>query len=380
MKKNASRVWANAILQVFMHVPSFWAHVLEHTCSSSKKCPAGILKQLSELKPATTSWGNEHCDEVFQHLDDCDDASEALTKLFTAMKECEGEDVSAKVSVDRLVGIRLKTTIMDCKGHESDTPSTYNYGFMVDVSSLSIRTPIQNLLDESSPPVTLLDYACDKCPTKVPAKKTTTYLPPPPAVLCVVLTQDSSGPGVHFVKPVHLPGTKVQYNLAAVVCFKSHYWAIVKKGADMEPVWIKADDEKATSITLKTLRSPGYGTAAEILIYEQVDAVDSEEKGKAKLVVASSDPNLDDDDDDALDPATRGTVQTLEPGVSPPPQTSNSGTPRTQQMKDGSIDLTMPADGAEAVAEAPHTHITLIRIIVCSNIVHHFRNPMIRPL
>jgi hypothetical protein len=354
MKKNESQVWANAIFQVMLHVPSFWAHVLEHTCKSSKKCPAGILKQLSELKPATTSWGDEHCDEVFQHLKDCDDASEALTKLFTAMKECEGEDVSAKVSVDRLVGIGLKTTIMDCKGHESDTPSTYNYGFMVPVSSLPSRTPIQNLLDESNPPVKLLDYACDKCLTKVEAKKTTTYLPPPPAVLCVHLTQDSSGPGVHFVKPVHLPGTKVQYTLAAVICFKNHYWATVNKGTDKEPVWIKADDEKATSIQLKTLRSPGYGTAAEILIYEQVDAVDSKEKGKTKLDiddVARTDPKLDDDDDDAEDRAKRGTVQTLGLGVSP--QTSHSETPRTQQS---SIDLTKPADGAEAVAEAPHTH------------------------
>jgi hypothetical protein len=78
--------------------------------------------------------------------------------------------------------------------------------------------------------------------------------------------------------------------------------------------------------------------------------VDSKEKGKTNLDiddVAQSDLNLDDDDDDAGDKAKRGTVQTLGLGVSP--QTSHSETPRTQQS---SIDLTKPADGAEA----PHTH------------------------
>ena len=104
MEMNPDKNWANVVLQVLLHVPSLWAHVLAHACSSSTRmCPAGILKKLSSarnLGPETT-WGKEHCDEVFQDLDDTQDALEGLTQVFNAIRDCEGESVS----VDRLVGV-----------------------------------------------------------------------------------------------------------------------------------------------------------------------------------------------------------------------------------------------------------------------------------
>jgi len=292
MTTNHDKKWANVVLQVLLHVPSLWAHILAHACSiSTKDCPAGILKKLSSaLLGPETIWGNEHCDKVFQDLGKIEDPSEALSKVFSAIKECEELSMNVTGSVDRLVGVGSTTTIKDSIGHESVSPPTYNCGFSLNSSKLTSRTPIETLLQQSIAPFALTDYACEKCPERVVAEKTTTYFPPQPAVLFVTLNLDSSGPGVEFLQPVFLPGTLFQYNLAAVICFKAdQYWAVVKKmDGRKPPVWIKAADKREMSICWKTLSGMSYGKAAVILIYEHVV----------------------DDDDDAGDPATPGTAQT----------------------------------------------------------------------
>jgi len=376
MTTNHDKNWANVVLQVLLHVPSLWAHILAHACSiSTKDCPAGILKKLSSaLLGPETIWGNEHCDKVFQDLGKIEDPSEALSKVFSAIKECEELSMNVTGSVDRLVGVGSTTTIKDSIGHESVSPPTYNCGFSLNSSKLTSRTPIETLLQQSIAPFALTDYACEKCPERVVAEKTTTYFPPPPAVLFVTLNLDSSGPGVEFLQPVFLPGTLFQYNLAAVICFKAdQYWAVVKKmDGRKPPVWIKAFDRRVIGISWRTLAGISYGKAAVILIYEYVVDADP---GDAELKdddTAPLDGRKRDDDDDVGDPATTGTVRTSKPEASPPQQSGIN----TPSLSNAQIDLT----DAEAVNEALHTHTHHIRIIVCSNIVHHFRTPMIRPL
>jgi hypothetical protein len=110
MAKNSDKNWANVVLQVLLHVPSLWAHVKAHVCRTSM-CPAGVLKKLSSDLGHATTWGNEHCDKVFQDLLNIGDASEALTHVFNAIKDCEGSSVIA--SVDKLVSFGSKTTTVD---------------------------------------------------------------------------------------------------------------------------------------------------------------------------------------------------------------------------------------------------------------------------
>jgi hypothetical protein len=341
MTKNSDKDWANVVLQVLLHVPSLWAHVLAHDCSrESKMCPAGVLKKLSsDLKPETT-WGSEHCDKVFQDLGKIEDASEAFTKVFNAIKDCEGG--SAIVTVDKLVGVGSNTTTEDCHGHKSVSPATYNFGVSLITSELKSRIEIDDLLKQWMAPVAISNYYCTECRTKVDAKQTTAYFPPPPAVLVVTLGQDSKGPGVHDVlDPVILPGTNLQYNLSAVICCNAtaKYWAVVKKmEAGRIPTWIKADDTTVKSIQWRTLQGKRYGKAAVVLIYENVEADPSDAKmnddGAAPPVGQRK-----DDNDDAGGPATPGTERTS----SPPPQSGMSG---------AQIDLT----DTKAVPEALHTH------------------------
>ena len=352
MTKNHDKKWANVVLQVLLHVPSLWAHILAHACSSSTKdCPAGILKKLSSALGPETIWGNEHCDKVFQDLGKIGDPSEALSKVFSAIKECEGLSMNVTGSVDRLVGVGSTTTIKDSIGHKSVSSPTYNCGFSLNSSKLTSRTPIETLLQQSIAPFALADYVCEKCPERVVAEKTTAYFPPPPAVLFVTLNLDSSGPGVEFMQPVVLPGTSFQYNLAAVICFKDdQYWAVVKKMDGREPpVWIKAADKRVMSIRWKTLAGESYGKAAVILIYEYVVNVDPGDDDTAPL-----DGRMRDDDDNAGDPATPGTAQTSKPEASPPQQSGNA-----------QIDLT----------EALHTHTSHTYVTLYN--VHHFRTPMV---
>ena len=297
MEMNPDKNWANVVLQVLLHVPSLWAHVLAHACSSSTRmCPAGILKKLSSarnLGPETT-WGKEHCDEVFQDLDDTQDALEGLTQVFNAIRDCEGESVS----VDRLVGVGSTRTIEDCKGHKSVSPPNFNYGVTLNLSQLKSRTEIQHLLEQWIAPVAILNYACKDCPDKVEAKQTTAYFPPPPAVLVVTLGHDSKGPGVHFLQPVFLPGTEIQYSLCAVIgcnAAKDHYWAVVKKMMDRKPpTWIKADDKKVTTILGSTLENKSYGKAAVVLVYENVDAALQKLDPEAEKLEVAAEEDLDE--------------------------------------------------------------------------------------
>ena len=346
MTKNPNKDWANVVLQVLLHVPSLWAHVLAHDCSSSTRmCPAGVLKKLSSDLESETTWGSEHCDKVFQGLGEIEDASEAFTKVFNAIRDCEGG--SAIVTVDKLVGVGSTTTIEDCHGHKSVSPATYNFGVSLITSELKSRTVVDDLLKQWIALVAISNYDCKECLTKVAATQTTAYFPPPPAVLVVTLGQDSKGPGVHLLDPVLLPGTDLvlQYNLSAVICWNTtaKYWAVVKKmEAGSKVTWIKADDKTVKSIGWKTLRNEKYGKAAVVLIYENVEADPSD----AKMNDDAAAPPVGqrkDDNDGAGGPATPGTERTSEPKASPPPQSGMSG---------DQIDLT----DSKAVNEALHTH------------------------
>lgn len=340
MAKNSDKNWANVVLQVLLHVPSLWAHVLAHDCKSeTRMCPAGVLKKLSSDLESKTTWGSEHCDKVFQDLGGIEDASEAFTQVFNAIRDCEGS--SAIVTVNKLVGVGSTTTIEDCHGHKSVSPATYNFGVSLITSELKSRTGIDDLLKQWIAPVAISDYDCKECQAKVDAKQTTAYFPPPPTVLVVTLGQDSKGPGVHLLDPVLLPGTHLQYNLSAVICCKdtAKYWAAVKKmEAGSKVTWIKADDKTVKSIALRTLQNKEYGKAAVVLIYEKLEAHPSD----AKMNDDGAAPPVGQDNDGAGGPATPGTERTSEPKASPPPQSGISGT--------------------KAVPEAllTHTHITLL--------------------
>ena len=288
MLKNPDAMnWANGVLQVLMHVRSVWAHVQAHDCGSSpRKCPAGILKQLSsELQPGTT-WGNERSSQVFQFMDSNenlpDDAPEALTRTFAAIKNCEQSgDATAKVPVDGLVGIRSDaTTSCLAKNHQSTPISSLNFGCTVNVPASASRTQIKDMVERCIAPAAgdIADYNCDQCKIKVPAKQTTVYVPPPPTALMVTLVRSGTKKDHHrfcveMKQPVCLPGSSLQYNLAAVICcHQEQYFAVVKKiGAGGQPVWIKAEDNKVHSIKLDTLFGKNYGSWADILIYETTE-------------------------------------------------------------------------------------------------------------
>ena len=343
MANNSDKNWANVVLQVLLHVPSLWAHVKAHVCRTSM-CPAGVLKKLSSDLGHATTWGNQHCNKVFQDLGEIEDASEAFTKVFNAIRDCGGG--SAIVTVDKLVGVGSTTTIEDCCGHKSFSSPTYNFGVSLITSELKSRIEIDDLLKQWIAPVDISNYDCKECLTKVDAKQTTAYFPPPPAVLVVTLGQDSKGPGVHFLNPVLLPGTDFRYNLSAVICCigTAKYWAVVKKmEAGRISTWIKADDTTVKSIKLKTLQDKSYGKAAVVLIYEKVEAADPSDANMNDDGAAPTVGQSKDDNDNAGDPSTPGTKRTSEPKASPPPQSGMSG---------AQIELT----DAKVVTEALHTH------------------------
>ena len=275
MQQDRRNIWANVIIQVLRHVPTFSDYVGAHACSESNTCPAGILRNISsELEQNGKKWGNEHSNEVFDNLDgkeNAQDASEALTRLFSLVKRCEQNgNTTAEVPIDRLVGIKLQTTCTDGEGHVSVTPVIFNHEMFTNVTTASC---VCDLLKQSMAPVDIPDYNCTQCVAKVAATQTTMYLPPLPPVLLVTLTRTEDSNGVQFVQPVYLPGSKLQYTLRAVICYdnkNSKYWLVVKKmGAGGISSWIKAEDNKVTSISKKTLASNKYGKVAQILIYEQ---------------------------------------------------------------------------------------------------------------
>jgi hypothetical protein len=276
MQQDRRNIWANVIIQVLLHVPTFSDYVGAHACSKSNMCPAGILRNISsELKQNGKKWGNEHSNKVFDNQDgkeNAQDASEALTRLFSLVKHCEQSgNTTAEVPIDRLVGIKLQTTCTDGEGHVSVTPVIFNHEMFTNVTTASCVT-VCELLKQSMAPVDIPDYDCTQCVAKVTATQTTMYLPPLPPVLLVTLTRTEDSNGVQFVQPVYLPGSKLQYNLRAVICYdnkNSKYWLVVKKmGAGGISSWIKAEDNKVTSISEKTLASSKYGKVAQIMIYE----------------------------------------------------------------------------------------------------------------
>ena len=277
MQQDRRNIWANVIIQVLLHVPTFSDYVGAHACSESNMCPAGILRNISsELKQNGKKWGNEHSNKVFDNQDgkeNAQDASEALTRLFSLVKRCEQNgNTTAEVPIDRLVGIKLQTTCTDGEGHVSVTPVIFNHEMFTNVTTASCVT-VCELLKQSMAPVDIPDYDCTQCVAKVAATQTTMYLPPLPPVLLVTLTRTEDSNGVQFVQPVYLPGSKLQYKLRAVICYNNKnnkYWLVVKKmGAGGISSWIKAEDNKVTSISEKTLASSKYGKVAQIIIYEQ---------------------------------------------------------------------------------------------------------------
>ena len=290
MAKNPNKIWANVVIQVLLHVPTFYDYVGAHTCSKGNTCPAGILRSLrlfSELEDNEEGWGNEQVNQVFDKLDDnnpAQDASEALTRLFSAIKRCEQDGNSAaEVPLDRLLGIRSKITITDGTGHVSVTPVIVNH-LITNVPKSTTISYIRDLLEKSIAPVEISDYDCRLCSTKVAAKQTTEYFPPAPPVILVTLTRmEDKNACVHFEQPVNLPGSTLQYNLTGVICYnhtRDQYWVVVKKmGAGGMQTWIKAEDTKVRSITMKTLQS--YGKVAQILVYEHAEDPESDDGPEA---------------------------------------------------------------------------------------------------